>query len=223
MSYHALDDWWWPYLFILVGGWLVAIPVPFLLMWAPTWGWILLANLLLGVSQGLTWSTTVIMKIDLAGPAKRGAIGAAIRIGRAERAEEIKRSLHALGAGQVASDDADASGIARKRLRRRRTEAGCAAGQVLQRQRIGPRHIARVDEIEQAIFEFQQAPVGAFLDFRFGLRHAKLRHPVQQNLKMSALVHYLCREKNLRVPIRREADHAARRFQRGGLANAIIT
>ena len=48
-------------------GWLVAIPVPFLLMWAPTWSWVLAANALLGVSQGLTWSTTVIMKIDLAG------------------------------------------------------------------------------------------------------------------------------------------------------------
>lgn len=57
---------------ILVAGWLVAAPVPLLLMWAPTWGWVLAANALLGVSQGLTWSTTVIMKIDLAGPAKRG-------------------------------------------------------------------------------------------------------------------------------------------------------
>jgi MFS family permease len=57
---------------ILVAGWLVAVPVPFLLMWAPSWSWVLGANALLGVSQGLTWSTTVIMKIDLAGPAKRG-------------------------------------------------------------------------------------------------------------------------------------------------------
>jgi MFS family permease len=57
---------------VLVSGWLVATPVPFLLMWAPTWRWILFANALLGISQGLTWSTTVIMKIDLAGPKKRG-------------------------------------------------------------------------------------------------------------------------------------------------------
>jgi MFS family permease len=57
---------------VLVGGWLVAAPVPFLLMWAPSWAWVLVANALLGVSQGLTWSTTVIMKIDLAGPDKRG-------------------------------------------------------------------------------------------------------------------------------------------------------
>src|SRR5262245_59432940 len=57
---------------VLVAGWLVATPVPFLLMWAPTWTWVLLANALLGASQGLTWSTTVIMKIDLAGPQQRG-------------------------------------------------------------------------------------------------------------------------------------------------------
>ncbi len=57
---------------ILIAGWLVAVPVPFLLMWAPDWNWVLAANLLLGVSQGLTWSMTVIMKIDLVGPKSRG-------------------------------------------------------------------------------------------------------------------------------------------------------
>jgi MFS family permease len=57
---------------ILIVGWIVAVPVPFLLMWSPTWGWVLAANALLGISQGLTWSTTVIMKIDLAGPERRG-------------------------------------------------------------------------------------------------------------------------------------------------------
>ena len=57
---------------VLLAGWAAAVPVPFLLMWAPSWGWILAANAFLGVSQGLCWSTTVIMKIDLAGPARRG-------------------------------------------------------------------------------------------------------------------------------------------------------
>jgi MFS family permease len=57
---------------VLVAGWLIGIPVPLLLMWAPTWSWVVFANVLLGVNQGLTWSTTVIMKIDLVGPAKRG-------------------------------------------------------------------------------------------------------------------------------------------------------
>lgn len=57
---------------VLVGGWLIAAPVPFLLMWAPSWEWVIVANIFLGVSQGLTWSTAVIMKIDLAGPRSRG-------------------------------------------------------------------------------------------------------------------------------------------------------
>lgn len=57
---------------VLVAGWLVAVPVPLLLMEAPSWDWIIAANILLGVSQGLTWSLTVIMKIDLAGPEQRG-------------------------------------------------------------------------------------------------------------------------------------------------------
>ena len=57
---------------ILIAGWIIAAPVPFLLMHAPTWGWILFANALLGISQGFTWSMTVVMKIDLAGPSKRG-------------------------------------------------------------------------------------------------------------------------------------------------------
>lgn len=57
---------------VLIFGWLVAAPVPFLLMWAPSWDWVIVANVFLGVSQGLTWSTAVIMKIDLAGPRDRG-------------------------------------------------------------------------------------------------------------------------------------------------------
>jgi MFS family permease len=57
---------------VLVAGWLAALPVPLLLMWAPSWTWIIVANVLLGVNQGLTWSTTVIMKIDLVGPRSRG-------------------------------------------------------------------------------------------------------------------------------------------------------
>jgi MFS family permease len=57
---------------VLVAGWLVGLPVPLLLIWAPSWVWVVAANVLLGVNQGLCWSTTVIMKIDLAGPRRRG-------------------------------------------------------------------------------------------------------------------------------------------------------
>lgn len=57
---------------VLLAGWLLAIPVPWLLMYAPHWSWVIVANILLGISQGLTWSATVIMKIDLAGVRNRG-------------------------------------------------------------------------------------------------------------------------------------------------------
>ena len=61
---------------VLVLGWLIGLPVPFMIMWAPSWGWIIAANALLGVNQGLAWSMTVIMKVDLVGPKSRGlAVG----------------------------------------------------------------------------------------------------------------------------------------------------
>jgi MFS family permease len=60
----------------LILGWAVGLPVPFLIMWAPAWGWIVAANVLLGINQGLSWSMTVIMKVDLVGPRQRGlAVG----------------------------------------------------------------------------------------------------------------------------------------------------
>ncbi|GGJ48988.1 MFS transporter [Glutamicibacter ardleyensis] len=57
---------------VLLAGWLFAIPVPLMLIFAPDWSWVVAANVLLGINQGLTWSTTVIMKIDLVGPTQRG-------------------------------------------------------------------------------------------------------------------------------------------------------
>ena len=83
---------------ILILGWLFAIPVPFLLMWAPSWVWILVANLFLGISQGLTWSTTVIMKIDLVGAEQRG-----LAMGFNEFAGYFAVAVSALVTGYVAS------------------------------------------------------------------------------------------------------------------------
>ncbi len=83
---------------VLVWGWVVATPVPLLLMWAPTWNWVLGANALLGVSQGLTWSATVIMKIDLAGPRRRG-----LAMGLNEFAGYLAVALGALCTGYLAS------------------------------------------------------------------------------------------------------------------------
>jgi MFS family permease len=61
---------------VLILGWLVGLPVPFMIIWAPSWGWIIAANALLGINQGLAWSMTVIMKVDLVGPKSRGlAVG----------------------------------------------------------------------------------------------------------------------------------------------------
>lgn len=57
---------------VLIAGWLFALPVPLILIWAPSWGWVIVANVFLGINQGLAWSTTVIMKIDLVGPERRG-------------------------------------------------------------------------------------------------------------------------------------------------------
>ncbi|MBC9915332.1 MFS transporter [Chitinophaga varians] len=83
---------------ILVTGWLVGLPVPFLLAWGPSWNWIIAANVLLGVSQGLAWSMTVNMKIDLVGPKKRG-----LAMGLNEAAGYGAVGLTALLTGYLAS------------------------------------------------------------------------------------------------------------------------
>ena len=84
---------------VLVGGWLVAIPIPLLLIWAPAWGWVVVANVLLGINQGFTWSTTVIMKIDLVGPKQRG-----LALGLNEAAGYLAVSAAALVTGFIAAE-----------------------------------------------------------------------------------------------------------------------
>src|SRR5207244_10095104 len=83
---------------ILVAGWLVGLPVPVLIILAPSWSWIIVANILLGINQGLCWSTTVIMKIDLVGPARRG-----LAMGLNEFAGYGTVSLAALASGYLAA------------------------------------------------------------------------------------------------------------------------
>jgi len=82
---------------VLVFGWLCAIPVPFLVMAAPSWWWIVVANVFLGLNQGLAWSTTVIMKIDLVGPRQRG-----LAMGLNEFAGYLAVGLTALATGVIA-------------------------------------------------------------------------------------------------------------------------
>ncbi len=84
---------------LLVAGWIIAIPIPFILMFAPDWNWIIAANVLLGINQGLTWSSTVVMKIDLVGEKQRG-----FAMGLNEFAGYIAVALVAFLTGWIASE-----------------------------------------------------------------------------------------------------------------------
>lgn len=83
---------------ILILGWLIGLPVPLIIMFAPSWGWIVFANVLLGMNQGFCWSTTVIMKIDLVGPKQRG-----LAMGLNEFAGYLAVALSALATGYLAA------------------------------------------------------------------------------------------------------------------------
>jgi MFS family permease len=83
---------------ILVAGWLLGLPVPFMIMWAPSWAWIDAANVLLGANQAFAWSMTVIMKVDLVGPQRRG-----LALGLNEFAGYLSVALSAWATGEIAS------------------------------------------------------------------------------------------------------------------------
>jgi MFS family permease len=82
---------------LLILGWLLAVPIPFMLMYAPTWNWVVVANVLLGLNQGLAWSSTVVMKIDLVGPKQRG-----LAMGLNEFAGYLALALVAFFTGYIA-------------------------------------------------------------------------------------------------------------------------
>jgi MFS family permease len=84
---------------LLVIGWLIGIPVPLILMYAPDWNWVIAANVLLGINQGLTWSSTVVMKIDLVGEKQRG-----FAMGINEFAGYLSVGLVAFFTGWIASE-----------------------------------------------------------------------------------------------------------------------
>jgi len=83
---------------ILIAGWVIGLPVPFMLAWGPSWAWVIAANVLLGVNQGLTWSMTVNMKIDLIGPERRG-----FALGINETAGYLGVAVTALATGYLAT------------------------------------------------------------------------------------------------------------------------
>lgn len=83
---------------VLVVGWLFGLPVPFMILWAPDWSWVVAANVLLGINQGLAWSMTVVMKVDLVGPKSRG-----LAVGLNEFAGYLSVGLTAFLTGYIAS------------------------------------------------------------------------------------------------------------------------
>ena len=120
---------------VLVLGWLFGLPVPFMIIWAPSWSWVIAANALLGISQGFAWSMTVIMKIDLVGPKSRG-----LAVGLNEFAGYLAVGVTAFLTGYLAAQLRAAAGadLSRRRLRgardavlgpaRARHARACAAG-----------------------------------------------------------------------------------------------
>jgi MFS family permease len=84
---------------LLLIGWLFGLPVPLLLLWAPSWGWVIAANVLLGLNQGLAWSSTVVMKIDLVGPRQRG-----LAMGLNESAGYLAVAAMAFASGWLATE-----------------------------------------------------------------------------------------------------------------------
>lgn len=84
---------------LLTAGWIIGIPIPFILMYAPSWNWIIAANVLLGINQGLAWSSTVMMKIDLVGEKQRG-----FAMGLNEFAGYISVALVAFLTGYIAGE-----------------------------------------------------------------------------------------------------------------------
>ena len=92
---------------VLLLGWLVALPIPPMLLWGPSWNWIVAATVLLGVNQGLTWSTTVIMKIDLVGPGRRG-----LAMGLNEFAGYLGVALAGVATGYLAGAFGARAGVA---------------------------------------------------------------------------------------------------------------
>jgi MFS family permease len=97
VSGHLADVWGRKH--VLVLGWILGLPVPFIIIWAPTWEWVIAANALLGINQGFAWSMTVIMKVDLVGPRSRG-----LAVGLNEFAGYFAVGVTAFLTGYIASE-----------------------------------------------------------------------------------------------------------------------
>ena len=160
---------------ILIAGWLVALPVPLLIGLAPSWGFVVAANVLLGVNQGLCWSMTVIMKIDLVGPARRG-----LALGLNEAAGYLGVAVAAFASGALAASQAPrtvvwvgAAAIA---------AAGLLVALVLVRDTTA--HVALEQRLHGSLH-------GAPHSLRTALVHSSLRDPVLRACNQAGLVNNL--------------------------------
>ncbi|MFD6044085.1 MFS transporter [Streptomyces koyangensis] len=129
---------------LLVVGWLLGIPAPFAPSYAPSWGWIVAANVLLGLNQGLTWSMTVNMKIDLVGPARRG-LATGLNDAAGYTAVGVNRPAHRLPRHQLRPTPGPRTHRGHLRRRGPRTHPGRPGHRRPRRPRTGQPHQAPTD------------------------------------------------------------------------------
>jgi MFS family permease len=157
---------------LLVTGWLLALPVPLLVGLAPSWGWIVAANLLLGANQGLAWSMTVVMKIDLVGPARRG-----LALGLNESAGYLGVAAAALATGALAA------AVAPRTLVWAGSAAVAAAGTLVS--------LALVRDTGAHVDLEQGADASQRRSFRSIFVRTSLHHPVLRTCSQAGLVNNL--------------------------------
>jgi MFS family permease len=160
---------------LLVAGWIVALPVAPMVALAPSWGWIVAANVLLGVNQGLAWSMTVVMKIDLAGPARRG-----LALGLNEAAGYLGVAMSAFATGALAGSFAPRSVVW--------VGATAIAGLGLVTSLAAVRDTAGHVAVEQRDHGHGSQP---HLRFTEAFRRASLRDPVLRACNQAGLVNNL--------------------------------
>ena len=160
---------------LLVGGWLVALPVPLLIGLAPSWWFIVAANLLLGVNQGLAWSMTVVMKIDLAGPERRG-----LALGLNEAAGYLGVAAAAFATGALATSYAPRTVIW--------VSAALIAVVGLSVSALAVRDTGPQVALEQRA---HRAPAPAYASLRSAFAHTSLRDPVLRACSQAGLVNNL--------------------------------
>jgi MFS family permease len=165
---------------VLILGWVLGLPVPLIIIWAPSWSWVVAANVLLGLNQGLAWSSTVVMKIELAGPRQRG-----LAMGLNEFSGYLAVALAALGAGLLAQ--AYGYRPVPFYLGLALAAVGLALSVLLVRDTSG--HVAHEDRLQR---EHRSGPAGgAALRMREVVARVTWRDPVLSSVSQAGLVNNL--------------------------------